>query len=129
MQKIPMTRISNNFLKEILLFNAYLYICGKEANPWLKIELIKEFFIYKVTVENPKNSSNDGPLTVSVVSRNKSSSVCTKKEHSPYLEYQCIPPVKGDVLYVNGPSFNTTLVLCYVTVFALGKSCNIFKFI
>lgn len=80
-----------------------------------------------MTVENAKNTSNDGPLTVLVLPRSKSSFVCAEKKRSSYLEYHCIPPVKGDALYINGPSFNTTLVLCYVTVLALGKSYWIFK--
>ena len=79
-------------------------------------------------LENAKNISNDRPPTVSIFSRNQPGAIlgseCTDKEHCPYLEYQCLLPVKGDVLHINGSNVNTTLVLCHVTVLALGKCQN-----
>lgn len=75
-----------------------------------------------------KNMTNERPLTLYVWSRDRDDSGpplrCEKNELSgPNLEYDCLPPVKGEFLLVKVPNgFNTTLVLCLVTVLGLGKS-------
>ena len=117
--------MKNNFDSDSIYFN-FLVFSLQEVNPWLKIQLGKEFFIYEVKIETVKNMSDDSPLTVTIWSRNQSEiilgSVCVEKQSSGfYWKYKCLPPVKGEFLRIVGANKNTTLVLCHITVLGLGQ--------
>ena len=95
-------------------------------NPWLKIQLTKEFFIYKVEIKTMNKTSIGQPLTASIRSRDQPEvtlrSVCKEKQHGgPHLEYSCFPPVQGDFLRIFRSSVKTVLTICHVSIFGLGQ--------
>jgi hypothetical protein len=91
------------------------------------IKLKKEVYIYKVVATKNKDCCRSpySSVDVMVIETNTVKSKCGSM--LPYgadevLEYICQPPIKAKQLITTSRVKNTSLVLCEVEVYAIGKS-------
>lgn len=99
----------------------------KENNPFLVVILKKEKFIYKVVVTKNKDCCTSPYSRVEVIAtseRETLSSQCGSL--LPYgvdevMEFICKPPIKTKQLVITSKSRNTSLVVCEVEVYPVGK--------
>jgi hypothetical protein len=106
----------------------FIFAHLKENDPYLLIKFKKEVYIHKVVATKNKDCCTSPYSSVDVMAIDVTETVKSKcGSILPYgvdevLEFICQPPIKAKQLIITSRAKNTTLVLCEVEVYAIGKS-------
>ncbi|KAJ7365918.1 hypothetical protein OS493_002649 [Desmophyllum pertusum] len=89
----------------------------KELNPWIRIELPRNVFIYKVQLYGSHDQDRKSLFLVYVVLSNVSDSIvkCNRSRKRAGMVFECVPPVNGEAVRVSLEG-NSTLVICDVFI-------------
>ena len=108
------------------------YFQLQEPYPWIRIELPKDFYIYKVQLYGSHLSGNNTSLEVHAVSDNVNDSIvkCNRNRKRTGMVFDCVPPVIGGVVQVLSQQHeegNSTLSICDVFISGIGENiCSYF---
>ena len=94
----------------------------QEPDPWIRIQLSRDFFIYKVRLTSSYDSIQS-PFLVYVVPNDVTDSTvtCNRNKKRTGLVFDCVPAVNASAVQVTLKG-NFTLVICDVYISGMGEA-------
>jgi len=95
----------------------------QELNPWIKIQLPKDLFIYKVQLIDSPTIDDKLLFQVNVVPYIATEPVimCTRDRKRTGMVFECVPPIKDGVVQVHLEG-NYTLTICDAFISGVGEN-------